>query len=160
MLDDDLEAAERREARRDGVDLRGMDEDALDLPDDPHLPDERDPRRGIAAGARPGDEPVRVPGRVADEREGMPSELRRDELADLARPDGLTALRIEELAEEILRMEMHAVVHATLARDGTDLRLADVIEELDAERRLQIAPERGGQRLGSREADAVAEVAA
>ena len=54
-------------------------------------------------------------------------------------------------------MEVHARVRAGLARDRADLRLADVVEELDAERRLELLAERRGQRLGGRETDAVRE---
>src|SRR2546426_593225 len=51
MIDDHLEAAELGELARDRVNLRGMHEDTLDLPDDADLADERDTGRGVAAPA-------------------------------------------------------------------------------------------------------------
>ncbi len=48
-------------------------------------------------------------------------------------------------------------MRAALARDRADLRLADVVEKLEAERRLKRLAERRRQRLGGREADAVRE---
>src|SRR5262249_60131921 len=75
----------------------------------------------------------------------------RDEPPPAPGPGGLAGVRVQELAEEVPRVEMHAVVRPALARDGTDLRLADVVEELDRER----AAERRGERLRRREADPV-----
>src|SRR5439155_1054311 len=79
----------------------------------------------------------------------------RDQLTRAARADGRAALRVQELAEEVVRVEVHARVHAALARHRADLRLADVVEKLDTERRLELLAERRRQRLGGREADAV-----
>src|SRR2546428_10570205 len=99
-------------------------------------------RRRVAARARAGGEAVRGARRVADEREGVTPELGRDQLADAARADRRAALRVQELAEKVPRVEVHALVHAALAGDRADLRLADVVEELDADRRLKPLAER------------------
>src|SRR5262245_31734561 len=57
-------------------------------------------------------------------------------------------------------MEVHAVVDAALAGERPDLRLAAVVEQLDAEGVLEIAAQRRRQRLRGREPDAVGEIAA
>src|SRR4029450_9073073 len=70
----------------------------------------------------------------------------------------LARLRIQELAEEIEGVEMHAIVRATLAGERTDLRFAAVVEELDAERLFEIAAKRRRQGLGGGEPDPVGEI--
>ena len=55
-------------------------------------------------------------------------------------------------------MEVHAFVHAALARERTDLGLAAVVEELDAERVAELTSELRCEQLGRREADAIREV--
>ncbi len=134
-----------------------MHEHALDLADRPRLPDEAHARRRVAARARLGDEPEHVARGVAHERQRVGAELGRDQLARAVGTDGLAALRVEEFAEEVAGVEVHAVVHPALAGERTDLRLAAVVEQLDAEGRLEVAAQRGRERLGRRKPDAVAE---
>src|SRR5262249_57223187 len=70
----------------------------------------------------------------------------------------LAGLGIEELAEQVERVEMHAGVCAALPGERTDLRFAAVVEELDAERLLEIAAQRRRQGLGGGEPDPIEEV--
>src|SRR5262249_48767846 len=114
----------------------------------------------IAARAVALEQPVDVSGRVAHERERARADLCGDELTRAARPDGLPRLRVEELTEEVASMEVHPVVDAALARERADLRLAAVVEELDAEHRPELRPQARRQQLRGGEAHAIVEVTA
>src|SRR5262249_49162634 len=107
-----------------------------------------------------GEEPEDVARGVAHQRQRAGAELGGDQLAGAAGYHGLARLRTEELAEQVPGVQVHALVRTTLAGERPDLRLAAVIQELDAEGVLEIAAQRRRQRLGAREADAVREVAA
>src|SRR5262245_47781939 len=140
MLDEDLETAELGETTDDLVDLRGMNEHTLDFANHAHLTHEYQTGRRIAARTRFGEQAEGIAWGVAYERQGPRPELRRDELASAAEFHRFAALRVEKLAEEIAGVQMHALVDTALAGERADLRLAAVIEELDTESCVQLAP--------------------
>src|SRR5215813_4936201 len=148
MIDDDLEVAELGKDAERALDLCRMHEHALDLANAADLPDEGDARRRIAAGTGLAGEPEDVARCIAQQRHGALAELCDDHLAAVAGADRRTALRIEELDPHLARVQVHAVVRAALTGQGADHGFTAVVEELDAEPRLQRGAQRRRQRLG------------
>ena len=111
-------------------------------------------------GHGPGQDPGEVPGPVADQGRGSPGQRGQHQLSPLAVGQHPAGLGVDDLEEEVVLPEVHAVLLGALEGDPgpAHLREAVGVVDLDAPDLLDAPPRFLGVRLGADEGGAQGQV--